>query len=252
MRLVILLIIFIAKLSWASDISPNNFLDSSERCSRFFEDYEKKYDLPIKLLSSVSIIETGRRHPLLQTVSSWPWSVNHLGRSFYFDTKTDAIKFVSNLIKQGHRSIDVGCMQVNLKHHPQAFQTLQQAFDPKNNIAYAAKLLKNHYLNNASWVKAIAHYHSGETTRGREYANKVLKVWQEKSSQFTEVSEPTKLNVTENSKSPSMTVERVTDSNIGSLPEAGKIKKKITALSSRSPTRLKNDMVIYNRNNDSN
>ena len=39
---------------------------------------------------------------------------------------------------QGARSIDVGCMQVNLLHHADAFASLEQAFDPVANARYAA------------------------------------------------------------------------------------------------------------------
>ena len=42
---------------------------------------------------------------------------------------------------QGVRSIDIGCMQVNLMHHPNAFATLDAAFDPLANALYAARFL---------------------------------------------------------------------------------------------------------------
>jgi hypothetical protein len=160
----------------------NKFLNISNKCSAFFEQYERKFDLPVNLLSSVSITESGRRHPHLNLVIPWPYSVNHSGKPYYFDSKSDAIDFVSKLIKQGFRNIDVGCMQVNLKHHPQAFDNLHEAFDPDSNIAYAAKLIKKNYINNSSWVKAIAHYHSGERQRGIDYASKVIKLWKKQTA----------------------------------------------------------------------
>ena len=40
------------------------------------------------------------------------------------------------------RSIDIGCAQVNLMHHPDAFASLEQAFDPMANADYAARFLK--------------------------------------------------------------------------------------------------------------
>ena len=42
----------------------------------------------------------------------------------------------------GVRSIDVGCGQINLMYHPDAFPNLELAFDPQANAAYAARFLK--------------------------------------------------------------------------------------------------------------
>jgi len=60
----------------------------------------------------------------------WPWTINAEGQGPYFATRAEAISAVQRLQEQGVRSIDVGCMQVNLLHHPQAFATMEQAFDP--------------------------------------------------------------------------------------------------------------------------
>ncbi len=38
---------------------------------------------------------------------------------------------------RGVQSIDVGCFQINMYYHPGAFATLEQAFDPRANAAYA-------------------------------------------------------------------------------------------------------------------
>jgi hypothetical protein len=34
---------------------------------------------------------------------------------------------------EGVRSIDIGCMQINLVHHPDAFGSLEAGFDPITN-----------------------------------------------------------------------------------------------------------------------
>ena len=150
-------------------------------CNYHFEHYEKEFDLPKNILSSVSIVETGKWDKNKKSMTAWPWTVNNAGKSYFFNNKQEAVLFVSELIVKGQRNIDVGCMQVNLKHHPYAFENLYQAFEPKYNIAYAASLLKKLYINSASWVSAIAQYHSGEKHRGINYAQKVLKQWYKKS-----------------------------------------------------------------------
>jgi hypothetical protein len=41
----------------------------------------------------------------------------------------------------GITSLDVGCLQVNLAQHPDAFSTLAAAFDPVANADYGAAFL---------------------------------------------------------------------------------------------------------------
>ena len=75
------------------------------------------------------------RHP-------WPWTVNAEGQGAFYDTKAEAVAAVRAMQARGVRSIDVGCGQINLMHHPDAFASLEQAFDPQANAAYAARFLK--------------------------------------------------------------------------------------------------------------
>jgi tetratricopeptide (TPR) repeat protein len=56
------------------------------------------------------------------------------------------IKAVEKFQRTGAKSIDVGIMQINLRHHPHAFRNLEEAFDPQLNIAYGAKFLKQLFL----------------------------------------------------------------------------------------------------------
>ena len=71
------------------------------------------------------------------------------------------------------RSIDVGCMQVNLLHHPQAFATLEQAFDPPTNARYAARFLISLFHQTADWPKAGALYHSATPEIAADYARRL-------------------------------------------------------------------------------
>ena len=106
----------------------------------------------------------------------WPWAVNQGGRSFYFDTKEEAVMAVSEMIDSGLTNIDIGCMQVNLGYHSMSFESLVEAFEPKNNIAYGAELLKNHYGRFLNWKKAISAYHS-MSSLGEQYYKRVNKMW---------------------------------------------------------------------------
>ncbi len=81
------------------------------------------------------------------------------------------------LSARGVRNIDVGCMQVNLRYHPDAFASIEAAFDPATNVAYAARYLMSLNQATRSWSQAIGRYHSATPERGLAYRRKVEKLW---------------------------------------------------------------------------
>lgn len=147
-------------------------------CEVFVRRYEKKHGIPHKLLSAISLIESGQKKDGHWV--AWPWSINANGVPYVFDTKVEAITKVKELQDQGITSIDVGCMQINLKHHPDAFESLEKAFDPETNIAYAARFLKQKrdaQGEKGDWTLAAAHYHSATHSLNEPYKQKVLGTW---------------------------------------------------------------------------
>ena len=95
----------------------------------------------------------------------------------YFASKTEAIAAVRDIQAAGGQSIDVGCMQVNLMHHPGAFATLEDAFDPARNAAYAARFLRSLFASTGDWGTAIGGYHSRTPGRGEAYRDRVVATW---------------------------------------------------------------------------
>jgi len=149
---------------------------SASGCESLIPKYEATHDIPHKLLAAISLVESGRK--VGNSVVAWPWTINAKGIPYIFATKKEAIRMVRKLRMLGITSIDVGCMQVNLKQHPKAFPTLEAAFDPATNIAYAGKFLKTKKVSKGSWASAIAHYHSATPAFHVPYTAKVLKTWQ--------------------------------------------------------------------------
>ncbi len=135
---------------------------------------EKPPHLPDKLLPAISRVESGRLDPTTRRVRAWPWTINVEGVGSFFDTKEQAVATVQALQAKGVRSIDVGCMQVNLMHHPKAFASLDEAFEPKTNTAYAAGFLAMLHRQFNDWNLATAAYHSMDPVRGEEYQRLVL------------------------------------------------------------------------------
>ncbi|MGL5785015.1 MAG: lytic transglycosylase domain-containing protein [Alphaproteobacteria bacterium] len=146
-------------------------------CHYYASHMEKAHGIPDKLLTAVSLTESGRS--TVKGLVSWPWTLNAEGKGYYFSTKREAILAVQRLQAKGIKSIDVGCMQINLHHHPQAFSSLEDAFDPSANVAYGANFLKTLQKSHKNWAKAVAHYHSATPSVHLAYQNKVLKTWLE-------------------------------------------------------------------------
>jgi Transglycosylase SLT domain len=134
--------------------------------------------LPPRLLSAISVTETGRTDPATGRIRPWPWTIDAEGEGQFFATKQEAIAAVKALQARGLRSIDVGCLQVNLMHHPDAFASLEEAFDPRGNANYAARFLNSLYADSKDWASAIAAYHSETPALGDAYRVLVMARWQ--------------------------------------------------------------------------
>jgi len=165
----------IASLFWLkmANTAPINWA-ASNLCLKAAEPVEKHLNAPSGLLQAISLKETGRWFQKQGISYPWPWTVTANGKGIYLATKKDAIRKVEELQKEGIRNIDVGCMQINLFYHPNAFSNLGLAFDPLTNTKYAAKFLTNLYENNGSWNLAIEKYHSGDAVRGQRYRRAVM------------------------------------------------------------------------------
>ena len=137
---------------------------------------ERATGVPDRLMQAIGVIESGRRDET-GTLSAWPWTINVEGKGEVFNTKAEAIAAVTAHRARGARSIDVGCMQINLLHHGTAFASLDEAFDPAANARYAAKFLLQLLAQTGSWPRATAGYHSLTADIGAEYARKVLAIW---------------------------------------------------------------------------
>ena len=139
---------------------------------------EEKYDLPVGILSSISNVEAGRITKGGQK-RGWPWTVNHAGEGLFFESSQDAIAYVNEALQSGDLNLDVGCMQISLKWHSINFETLDLAFNPYENIEYAAQFLNNLFISHGSWEQAIKHYHSSDPKKNIKYHKKVLAAWSE-------------------------------------------------------------------------
>lgn len=134
---------------------------------------QERHGIPENLLLGLGLQEAGTNRNGVLTV--WPYAVNSEGRGRIFDSQDAALRFVEKERRDGAHSIDVGCMQINLRWHPDAFPTVQAGFDPALNVEYAARFLRRLYEESGDWRRALGNYHSRTPEKRARYTQRALR-----------------------------------------------------------------------------
>ena len=161
-------ILFMLKSSFALEIKS--------KCKDVIRNIENITDIPSGLLLGIGKAESGRILKNNEMVI-WPWTINHAGKSLFFDNKIQMKSYLLKHIEKGDNNLDVGCMQINLKWHKQNFKDIKDMLAIEPNISYAASFLIQLKNKHGSWKKAIKHYHSSDPIKNKPYLNKVLSFW---------------------------------------------------------------------------
>jgi|GEM_PF-3094272 len=141
--------------------------DGGDSCTAQFPAAESRWAIPAGLLSAIAQVESNR----------WPWTIDAAGQSHSFPSRIEAELAAQTLRAQGLRNIDLGCMQISMLHHPDAFSSLSQAFDPAANVEYAARFLAGLHRLSGSWEAAVSRYHSATPALGEPYLRRVMAIW---------------------------------------------------------------------------
>lgn len=163
--------------------APASFIPESSgdpawgACLAQAHEIEIEQHLPQMMLAAVSTVESGRATPNGKAMSPWPWTIFAEGQGQFFRTKAAAIEAVRELRARGVQTIDVGCMQINLRYHPRAFTSLDEAFDPQSNVRYGAHFLQTLKRTHGAWDAALEHYHSYDPLRRETYRARIFAAW---------------------------------------------------------------------------
>lgn len=164
----------IVLVCWLLLAAPAAAEEAAAACQAAGQAAERAQALPPGLLLAIGQIESGRRDSVTGRVAAWPWTINADGTGRLFDRREDAISETRALQARGVASVDVGCFQINLFYHSAAFASLEEAFDPRANAAYAARFLSALHTRTGSWDGAVAAYHSATPDRGAPYRDRVM------------------------------------------------------------------------------
>jgi hypothetical protein len=147
-------------------------------CETAIGNAERRYGIPTGLLRAIGEVESGRPVSPTGRIEPWPWTADAQGHGVYFGTKAMALVWVRQQQSAGIQSIDIGCLQVNLVQHPDAFRSLEEAFEPSINADYAARFLVQLYHAAGTWVTAAGFYHSQTSNLAAEYRERVRVAYQ--------------------------------------------------------------------------
>lgn len=149
-------------------------------CGNAAKKAEAEYNIKPELLQTIASVESGRWVASAQKRIAWPWTVQANGKGHYYKSKAEAVAAVKAMQEKGINNIDVGCMQINLKYHAHAFKSIEDAFEPEENVAYSAKFLKKlHQKNGSNWQKTAMQYHSKNHGKGLVYKKRLEKHYAE-------------------------------------------------------------------------
>lgn len=149
----------------------------SAQCQAAIATAETKYHLPPNLLGSIAKVESGRPIASLGQVRPWPWTIDADGQALFLDSRAAAVAWARQGLRRGVRFMDIGCMQVDWQLHPDAFNSLDQAFDPAANADYAARYLRSLYVEaHGDWNVAVGWYHSHTIDLAEDYRDRVAGV----------------------------------------------------------------------------
>jgi hypothetical protein len=174
-----LLIVVFADAAAARTLWDDPKSEPGDLCTAAIAAEERRTNIPRHLLNAIALAESGRWDARRKASVAWPWTIMAEGKGQYFPTKQEAIAAARAVRARGVRNIDVGCMQINMMYHGDAFADIEEAFDPAANVAYAARFLRELHTQLGSWHDAAGRYHSATPEYNQRYKAKIARLWEE-------------------------------------------------------------------------
>jgi hypothetical protein len=150
--------------------------DDSDLCLDEIAKQEVHYGMPAGILKAIARVESSGS-PYGIITKPWPWTLNVGGAPHYYPDKQTALTALQTFEVDSDVNIDVGCMQISLKYHPNAFPDPASALDPVSNVDYGALFLSALKQKSGDWMQAVGDYHSALPGFGDTYRDLVQIAW---------------------------------------------------------------------------
>jgi hypothetical protein len=175
---ILALSLVVALVPWRAAHAGDAHGDPSSLCAAAIGVAEHRHETPQGLLTVIAKVESGRPSHT-GALQPWPWTVDADGQGAFFASKADAVAWSRQAQESGSVTfLDVGCMQVDLRAHPDAFANLDEAFDPAANVDYGARFLRQLHdgVAGGNWFTAVGMYHSRTPVLAAMYRAQVTAV----------------------------------------------------------------------------
>lgn len=179
---VFIIMIVFADEAAARTLSGDARGEPGDLCRIAIAAEERRANIPHHLMGAIALAESGRWDARRKVTVPWPWTIMAEGKGQYFPTKQEAIAAARAIQARGVRNMDVGCMQINMLYHGDAFANIEEAFEPAANVAYAARFLRQLHTQMGSWHEAAGRYHSATPEHNQRYKAKIARLWEEQRS----------------------------------------------------------------------
>lgn len=140
-------------------------------CRKAIVDAALREGVPVPLALAVGRVESGRS--LNGETVPWSLAIGTGGSGAFPASIADAVSTTRRLLARGVLP-DVGCMQISLRYHAEAFPDLSLAFDPVANADYGVRYLRQLFEKYGRWGQATAHYNSSLPAAQARYLGMVL------------------------------------------------------------------------------
>lgn len=166
--LFVLLGLVCSAKSWCGEAVPAAY--------RFFAE---QGSIPHSLFYAIALTESGKQIKPKGVYRPWPWTLNIAGRGYYFDSRLAAWRALTNSLRAGEQSIDIGLMQINWHYHHERLGSPWQALEPFHNLRVGARILQTCYATRKDWWASVGCYHSpSNPQRAEQYRRRVESRWQ--------------------------------------------------------------------------
>jgi hypothetical protein len=163
---------------WHRSLPVDAPVTAERACLDAIETAARTEGVDAATLTAIGLTEAGRGvagagdGSRASAVTIWPWTVHDGDRGQYFPNRSAAERAVRDARRAGRRSIDVGCLQVNLRWHGDAVDDPLDLLDPATNVRVAARFLKRLSERYGAEV-AIGAYHSRSDDLATAYRARV-------------------------------------------------------------------------------
>ncbi|HBC3474130.1 TPA: hypothetical protein KDY89_004242 [Vibrio parahaemolyticus] len=117
----------------------------------------KDYGVPPSVLYSLALGES-KVQLKSGVVRPWPWTLNVKGKPYFYASYDDACLALKGFLTRTEL-VDIGLTQHNWRWQKQHFHSPCDAFNPRLNLAHAAKLLNEGKRKRGTWVAAAGYFH---------------------------------------------------------------------------------------------